>query len=116
MDIFFTLDKDKNVIPSTYENYEIYRKNNPKHVRHNYIKKYGIRISTVFLFCDHGGEIIDGEYKPLIFETMVFQDNESYEWDDYAERYYTWKEALEGHRKITRDVIKFLRQTKENVL
>ena len=52
------------------------------------------RISTLFLGLDHsfrrGGP-------PLIFETMIFEGDG---WTDlYVDRYSTWKEAEEGHKK-----------------
>jgi len=46
-------------------------------------------ISTVFLGIDHG---FDGP--PLLFETMVFEDDVAGDmW-----RYSTWDEAMEGHK------------------
>ena len=48
----------------------------------------GYLISTVFLGIDHQF----GEGKPLIFETIVFHEDESEQI-----RYSTWEEAEEGH-------------------
>lgn len=52
----------------------------------------GIEVSTVFLALDH-------RFKPtglpLLFETMVFGGP----MDQQAERYCTWEEAAEGHRR-----------------
>jgi len=62
----------------------------------NLVKKKQIGdayISTVFLGIDHSGNL-DG--KPLLFETMVFGG----EYDRHQERYYTYEEAVEGHKKI----------------
>lgn len=54
----------------------------------------GSRVSTVFLGLDHQW----GDGPPLLFETMVFPE------DDFAEedmdRYSTWEEAVEGHRNM----------------
>lgn len=50
-----------------------------------------VKVSTVFLGLDHsfgGGE-------PLLFETMIFGG----EHDQYQDRYSTWDEAAEGHKK-----------------
>lgn len=49
------------------------------------------RISTVFLGLDHS--FFDGP--PLVFETMIFGGPE----DGFMNRYSTWKEAEEGHKK-----------------
>jgi hypothetical protein len=52
-------------------------------------------VSTVFLGIDH--QFIPGG--PLeIFETMVFE-NGTYR-EHYTERYSTWDEAVDGHRKV----------------
>lgn len=53
-------------------------------------------VSTVFLSMDHslGGLIGDGS--PVLFETMVFGG----EHDEYQERYHTYDEAEEGHKRI----------------
>ena len=53
-------------------------------------------VSTVFLGLDHsfwGG-------KPLLFETMIFPECE------YQERYSTWEEAEEGHKRAVLNVKK----------
>lgn len=49
------------------------------------------RISTVWLGTDHN--YWDGP--PLVLETMVFKDHS----DIYCERYTTWAEAEEGHKR-----------------
>lgn len=48
-------------------------------------------ISTVFLGLDHSWE----EGPPVLFETMIFGG----EHDMYQDRYCTWEEAEEGHKK-----------------
>ena len=50
-----------------------------------------VRISTVFLALDHSY----GEGPPLVFETMIFGGVH----DAAQERYSTWDEAEEGHKK-----------------
>jgi hypothetical protein len=54
------------------------------------------RISTVFLSMDHSLAGLIGDGTPVLFETMVF----GAEHDEYQERYHTYDEAEEGHRRI----------------
>lgn len=61
----------------------------------------GIRISTVWLGLDHGYELLHppgSEYKPVLFETMVFAHPDNME-DCYCDRYCTYDEALTGHQQ-----------------
>lgn len=60
------------------------------------------RISTVFLSMDHGLGGLIGDGTPVLFETMVFGG----EHDDYQERYHTYDEAEEGHKRIVEMVDK----------
>lgn len=53
-----------------------------------------ILVSTVFLGSDHRW----GSGPPVLFETMVFGGDA--DTDQYCERYSTWDEATEGHRRI----------------
>ena len=55
-------------------------------------KENGIRVSTIFLGIDHSF----GQEPPLLFETMVFGG----EHDEDMERYSTWEEAEQGHKKM----------------
>lgn len=50
-----------------------------------------IKVSTVFLGLDH--QYGDGE--PILFETMVFGGKH----DQEMERYSTWEQAEEGHKR-----------------
>jgi len=50
-----------------------------------------VEISTVFLGIDHN---YFGD-EPLWFETMIFGGK----FDEYQERYTTWDQAEEGHKK-----------------
>ena len=59
-----------------------------------------VSISTVFLGLDHGYG--DGDEPPVIFETMVFQDD----YGDNMERYCTWEEAEAGHARWVAKVFK----------
>jgi hypothetical protein len=74
----------------------------------------GFLVSTVFLGINHGSYplVEGGKSKPLWFETMVFRQinkpwtskyghthtlsSEEY----WQERYETWDEALEGHKRV----------------
>lgn len=55
-----------------------------------------VLISTVFLGLDHNW----GAGPPLLFETMIFGG----ELDQEQERYSTWDEAEEGHKKMVERV------------
>jgi len=56
----------------------------------------GTWISTVWLGLDHGVNLGQQDYQPLIFETMVFESEGSSEDHDQV-RYATMTEALAGH-------------------
>ena len=52
-----------------------------------------VGVSTVFLVIDHS---YNPDSTPVLFETMIFgKDGDS----EYCERYCTWDEAVEGHKK-----------------
>lgn len=53
-----------------------------------------VRVSTVFLALDHRFD----EGTPILFETMIFGGRH----DQYCERYATWEEAEEGHKRIVK--------------
>ena len=50
-------------------------------------------VSTVFLCFDHS---IGVDSKPILFETMIFGGKH----DNWCERYYTYDEAIEGHKRL----------------
>jgi len=58
-------------------------------------------VSTVWLGLNHS---ID-ENKPLIFETMVFPNEDDFH-ELYCERYSTEQEAIEGHLRIVQKFLK----------
>lgn len=87
------------------------RCNTPPHVGEDYIE--GIRISTVWLGINHSfSRYFDNEEKkPIIFETMIFDERENVpenDLDEYQERYSTLEEAEEGHKKAILFVKEFL--------
>lgn len=59
-------------------------------IKQDHFVESDIRVSTVFLGLDHG---FNG--KILLFETMIFGG----EHDEWQDRYSTWDEAIEGHKK-----------------
>lgn len=68
-------------------------------------------ISTVLLGLDHNwGRIFKHsviERRPIIFETMVFDESPSEKGEDldnYMERYCTKEEALLGHKRICDEI------------
>jgi hypothetical protein len=106
MNLFFKLDKDKNVIPAkdcmdwatAFENLE------GRVVKQEDVGKYSI--STVFFGTNlnlHEGSI------PLVFETMIFENGT----EIYCDRYPTWNMAVKGHERAKRKVTeKIKRETK----
>lgn len=67
----------------------------------------GVDISTVFLGIDHS---FDGK-TPVLFETMVFGGK----YDQEQERYCTYNEAENGHRKWVQKVTTTQKETVEGV-
>jgi hypothetical protein len=97
MSDYYILDKDKNVIrvKEVMEWADFFENaGNKKIVRQEHVGHYFV--STVFIGMDYGY----GERPPQIFETMVFYFGESS--DHYCDRYATWQEAEEGHKKAVK--------------
>lgn len=58
----------------------------------------GLFVSTVFLGLDHGfGNRNREGYKPVLWETMIFNDNDTTQ--DYQERYTSYEDAVAGHQR-----------------
>ena len=89
-------DKKEVVEVSMEEGIEQYAENGNRGRRVDLTEDENYQVSTVFLVMDHSFGIIDGP--PLVFETMVFPLGSLNEQE--MERYSTWEEAKEGHRKI----------------
>ncbi len=53
-------------------------------------------VSTVYLGLDHGFGL-NGDEGPILWESMVFPDC------DVCERYRSYQEAIEGHRRLVED-------------
>lgn len=94
----FYLEENHSCRPCTLmewaEQFEYLSCHNKKHVGNDIIN--GKHVSTVWLGTDHNflREINGGP--PLLFETMVFGDEGR---DIYLERYATWDQAFEGHKR-----------------
>lgn len=97
---FYLLDENKQPYEvSLEESYKLYSDINMKVVQQDKLDN-GMFVSTVFLGMDHGwGDKTDPEYKPVLFETMIFDDSRDSDTDDYQERYTSYEDALEGHNK-----------------
>jgi len=100
MSMFYLLNDDHSITPCSPEEWENQVKemfkNKTKHVNEELVN--GNRVSTVWLGLDHnhfGGE-------PLLFETMIFNSSGD---DIYCERYSSWDEAVEGHKKAVQCVL-----------
>ena len=59
-----------------------------------YDQRDGVTVSTVFLGTDYN---FAGVGPPILFETMVWNDNDGSE--RTHDRYMTWEEAEAGHRE-----------------
>ena len=92
--MYYKLDENKNAVPCSPMEWGKCReemfKCKTKHVAEKTIGDYWI--STVWLGLDHQW----GNGKPLLFETMISNKGE---WEDYCDRYSTWIEAEEGHKR-----------------
>lgn len=88
----YYLNEDKTYRPAELLEWAEQFENMNRHVGNDVV--CGKHVSTVWLGLDHnhfGGV-------PLVFETMVFSEHDGNS-DIYMERYSTWDEALEGHKK-----------------
>ena len=90
MSEWYILDESHNPQPATIEQWSKWSTAEAKRVARDEVGDSSI--STVFLGLDHSFE---GGW-PLLFETMVFGGH----LDGEMDRYYTWKEALEGHKQM----------------
>lgn len=68
-------------------------KSDTKHVDYDFIGEH--IVSTVWLGLNHNW---DESGPPLVLETMVFEDGKIGQ-DIYRDRYSTWDEAVQGHKK-----------------
>lgn len=99
--LFYKLDENKKVMPSSLEEWSELidgrLPTNYRHVADDMIE--GKRVSTVFHGLCHNYNLsieIPSVFKPLVFETMIFDNKQA---ENYQERYSTWEEAEEGHKR-----------------
>lgn len=114
---WYLLDENKNPYLSSIDDAEKFllkciQTGKGKYVRLTVLKKYKFWISTVFLSLDHGWSFNDN-HTPVLFETMIFHDDEYHKLHEYQQRYCTWDEAVKGHHEIVRMVIKYIRDNNE---
>ncbi len=97
--MWYILDKDKNPVPAKniIEANRLLVDADSRRVALDdiIVEDYGITItvSTVFLVLDHNHS---PKGKPVLFESMIFNG----ELNQSLDRYRTWKEAEEGHKKM----------------
>lgn len=97
--MWYILDKDKNPVPAKdmFQANRLLTDTDSWRVALDEIivEDYAITItvSTVFLVLDHNHS---PKGKPVLFESMIFNG----ELNQSLDRYRTWKEAEEGHKKM----------------
>lgn len=110
---YYILDENKNPVPASVEDWARFYENENRCVRRTEIKKYGVVVSTVFLGLDHNIRLPGHSlYEPHIFESMIFWVGNE-ETNQRMKRYSTWNQAIAGHRKMVRMVIRLLRMKNE---
>lgn len=97
--MWYILDKDKNPVPAKdmIQANRLLADTDSRRVALDNIlvEDYGftITVSTVFLVLDHNHS---PKGKPVLFESMIFNGDMNQSLD----RYCTWKQAEEGHKKM----------------
>ena len=101
MSNYYYLNDDHSVMPCSSSlwsiQFEEMKKNDTRHVNVDEIN--GCRVSTVWLGLNHN---FFNEEVPLIFETIIFNENSD---SIYMDRYSTWEEAQQGHEKAIQWVL-----------
>lgn len=95
--MWYLLDENKNPYPvSLEESFKMYNDMDMKIVKQDKLDN-DVFVSTVFLGLDHGwyGDKEKPDYKPVLFETMIFNG----EYDGYQDRYTSYNDALKGHQE-----------------
>lgn len=94
--MYFILDKDKNVISATLEEWAAFFEDfDNKRIVSTEIG--GVRVSTVFLGLDAGNR----GGAPLVFETMIFGGP----CDELCWRYSEYHSALMDHYRICNEIV-----------
>lgn len=99
----YILDDKKNPVKADFRTASEWATKENRVVKQEHVGNW--YVSTVFLGLDHNwGDRNAPDYKPILFETMIFwqptdeNKKNDHEWmDEYQERYHTWDEALAGH-------------------
>ncbi|HSH66665.1 MAG TPA: hypothetical protein VLB84_12950 [Bacteroidia bacterium] len=97
--LWYILDKDKNPVPAkdAAQANRLLTDTEARRVALDkiFLEDYGVivTISTVFLVLDHSHS---PKSKPVLFESLIFNGDET----ESMNRYCTWKEAVEGHKKM----------------
>lgn len=95
---FYLLDENKKPYQvSIEESCKIYEDPNMKIVQQDKLDN-GLFVSTVFLGMDHSWDS-NPNHKPVLWETMIFDDLEETLLGEYQERYTSYEDAVEGHKK-----------------
>lgn len=90
---YYLLDENKNPYQVSFEEgLKVYEDMNMKIVQQDRFND-DLFVSTVFLGLDHS--FPTGTGTPILFETMIFGGP----YDQYQERYTTYQDALEGHKR-----------------
>jgi hypothetical protein len=113
--MYYKLDEEKNTIPCTVDEWSRSYQDFEKNKRIELTAEFGLySLSTVFLGLDHG--FAD---KKLLFESLLsvhipivsqsgnivtYGHSLGGYYDGYMDRYETYKEAVEGHKKILREL------------
>ncbi len=100
MHLFYKLNTDKSVSPCTAEEHALDKETMPSiHIAQDIVN--GKWVSTVWV-----GIALDpfNGGKPLLFETMVFPSVKKRQ-NIYCDRYHTYDEAIEGHKKAKKWVL-----------
>lgn len=93
MNRHYLLNPDRSLRPATLMEWaRAFEDTASRIVAKTFIGK-GIEVSTVFLGLEHGQ---NSRGEPLVFETMIFNNNAD---ESYCERYASWGEAEQGHKK-----------------
>lgn len=91
--MYWVLDRNNQPVAADIQTWaEFFEHHGRRRVAQTYLwLPWRTHISTVFLGLDHGF----GEGSPIVFETMIFGGSET----GYQERYTSWVEAEEGHKR-----------------
>lgn len=101
--------------PMSMEEWVELMENTDRHVAEDYLRLRGhvYHVSTVLLGLDHS---FRPDSPPLIFETMVFADDDYSGFQDIQVRYSTKEQAKAGHARIVAMVRKMVQYKPKQLL